>query len=88
MTRVHHFIEGIFFLALGIIMIWAGVSLDAQMLFLLAVLFFAIGAFFFYRSFAGRRKDKDQAEDLRRRIAEIGKEDPPGGEKNGGGAAE
>jgi membrane protein implicated in regulation of membrane protease activity len=83
---MHHFIEGIFFLAMGIIMIWAGVSLDAPMLFLLAVLFFAIGAFFFYRSFAGRGKDKDQAEDLRRRIAKIGREDAPEDEKKGDAA--
>jgi hypothetical protein len=49
-----NFFEGIFFLAMGIIMIWAGVSLEAQAFFLFTVVFFAFGAFFFYRSFAGR----------------------------------
>ena len=87
MTRIHHFVEGIFFLAMGIIMIWAGVSFDAPMLFLLTALFFAIGAFFFYKSFAGRGKDKEQAEDLRQRIAEIGGNDALDDEKTDGGAA-
>lgn len=82
MSRFHYVLDGIFFLAMGIIMIYAGFALDGPKLFLLATLFLAVAAFFFYKSAAGRSKDKQAAEDLRRQIAEIGSEDQPAEEKD------
>lgn len=48
MSRFHYVLDGIFPPAMGIIMIYAGFALDGPKLFLLAVLFLAVAAFFFY----------------------------------------